>query len=79
MYKSFISKLLAVSLTIFINAAVMVSAQTTDGQRPKEATTPLVTSSTTSNSQGEPLLLLLLGLAVFVGATTVKRKKSSVR
>lgn len=79
MYKSFISKLLAVSLMILMNAAIMVSAQSVDGHRPKEATTPLVTPSTTSNSQGEPLLLLLFGLAVFVGATTVKRKKSSVR
>lgn len=75
MYKSFILKLIAVSLMIFIIAATMVSAQTTDSDRPKEATAPLVTSSTTSNNQGEPLLLLLFGLAVFVGATMVKRKK----
>ncbi|MDX2031947.1 MAG: hypothetical protein SF339_14825 [Blastocatellia bacterium] len=40
------------------------------------ATQTAIEASAASQSQTEPLLLLLFGLAVFVGATTVKHKKS---
>lgn len=41
------------------------------------ATQPSLAASAVAQSQIEPLLLLLFGLAVFVGATTVKHRKSS--
>lgn len=41
------------------------------------ATQPSLAASANAQSQIEPLLLLLFGLAVFVGATTVKHRKSS--
>src|SRR5262249_4378563 len=53
------------------------ASKSTPAQKNLSVSSP--SSSSFSPIEGEPLLLLLLGLAVFVGATTIKRKRSSMR
>jgi hypothetical protein len=76
MYKSYISKTLALVLTIMIGLAVLVPAQPADDVAPKKANASLASTDVPSGDKGQPIMLLLIGLAVFVGAT-IKRKRST--
>jgi len=89
MYKAL---LLSILLTIFASPALIALAQGSEPARPDQTSTALArlksspattqgpfSTSTQSSATEEPLLLLLFGLAVFVGATTVKKRRSSLR
>ena len=94
MYQFFIKTALAVLISVcYLSHGTVALAQSPNVDPHQESSAKLTTStpksappsqnlsvlSFLSPAEGEPLLLLLFGLAVFLGATTIKRKKSNVR
>jgi peptidoglycan hydrolase CwlO-like protein len=77
MYKTLISSLLAIVLMILVGTN-SIFAQSVEDQTPKSNAT-LVAPASASGIEPEPLLMLLFGLAVFLGATTAKKKQSKAR
>jgi hypothetical protein len=91
MYRQILKVTLALLITIFSSQAHQASAQSAlpgHGQNSH----PVLAEGTAASSGShqliltafsltdrEPLLLLLFGLAVFLGATTVKRRNSDLR
>lgn len=91
MYKHILKLSLALLFTVFSSQEFLVNAQNKlagQGQNTHSTITEGTTASTGAHhlflsafspTDGEPLLLLLFGLVVFLGATTVKRRNTDLR
>src|SRR5262245_1885231 len=93
MYQLFIRTVLAVLVSACLSQGIFATDQPKNDNPPEKPAAKLTASAPKSvppqqslsvstifsPTEGEPLLLLLFGLAIFVGATTLKRKKSSAR